>query len=302
MHGGDVKTENAIVSAASAQQVGRLVHAWDVPRVCVPLMAMHTLRSLVPPALPTTPPACLLLQLLDAVAAGDTAAIGASIATCARSGRALPVSPAAMLVAAVKLQQPAVAALLLEDGAPVSFACSQLGPADRAALTDGGCSVDGMGHLCPLSIAVRQQNLEVCRLLLRHGAPAGCAADGEPLLLHYLDAVAAAAGSRPASAAGASSSGSAAGSVCGGGGSHGGGGGGGRSPAVVRELLISLENRLQLLQLLLSAGSCPFQPSSGPLADRSFLSGAPLPPFACRLAWLAPRRLLRRACLPALTA
>ncbi len=67
------------------------------------------------------------------------------------------------------------------------------------ALNSAGISADGVGHLSPLAISVRQQNLEMTRLLLRYGAPPGMRTAGLPLLLHFHEAATAAAAMGPPS-------------------------------------------------------------------------------------------------------
>lgn len=178
--------------------------------------------------------------------------------------------------------------MMLSMGAPAHLACGQLAAADRAALAAAGVSVDGACHLCPLSIAVRQQHVEMCRLLLQYGAPASRAADGLPVLLHFLEAAGAAgaAGGRPAASTGPGSTTSGG---TGGGGSHGmpsraatpGGSmpsgqhsrGSRGSAEGLAAFLQSLEHQLQLLQLLLSSGSCPLEHPMPPHPARCFLSG-----------------------------
>lgn len=53
--------------------------------------------------------------------------------------------------------------------------------------------------MSPLAISVRQQNLEMTRLLLRYGAPPGMRTAGLPLLLHFHEAATAAAAMGPPS-------------------------------------------------------------------------------------------------------
>lgn len=66
---------------------------------------------------------------------------------------------------------------------------SPIVPHAQVALNSAGISADGVGHLSPLTISVRQQNLETTRLLLRHGAPPLARVAGLPLLLHFHEAV-----------------------------------------------------------------------------------------------------------------
>lgn len=61
----------------------------------------------------------------------------------------------------------------------------------QVALSSAGISADGVGHLSPLAISVRQQNLQIVRLLLRYGVLPSMPIAGLPMLLHFHEAVAA---------------------------------------------------------------------------------------------------------------
>lgn len=227
------------------------------------------------------------MQLIETAVSGNTIALIDMLSACARQSAPWPVASATLLFAAVKTQQREVANMMLSMGAPAHLACRQLVPGDQAALAAAGISVDGASHLCPLTVAVRQQNLDMCRLLLSYGAPASRSADGLPVLLHFLDAIACAGGPAPSAGPGSTTSGGGGdGTSSRGTASRAATPGGsmpsrslsrpsrGTGPDDLAAYLQSLENQLQMLHLLLAGGSCPLErPRHSPTDSRCFLSG-----------------------------
>jgi hypothetical protein len=206
------------------------------------------------------PPTVSAEELIDAIAGEEECAV-ALLRSCKASG-ALPLSLGACLFAAVKLRRTTVVKALLEGGAPAHNIVGELPPADLVALRQGGVAPDGVHHWSPLVIAVRQQSLEVVRMLLEHGAPAGLAVDGTPLLLHLNAVLESTTPSNSGSGAAAGSSGSDA--PFGGNDSSLAGG--------VLQANLRVEERLQLLLLLLRHQADPLQPCEA-APQRCFLTG-----------------------------
>lgn len=135
---------------------------------------------------PAAHPAIAADALLDAIACGRTKDLAGMLA--ALRAAPWPISPAACLLAAVKLRQAPVVAQLLAAGAPPQFLAAELPAADLAALSAAGISADGLGAWSPLVIAVRQHSHLITRMLLLRGASAHLPAGGLPLLLHFYHA------------------------------------------------------------------------------------------------------------------
>ncbi|KAL4443996.1 hypothetical protein ABPG75_011733 [Micractinium tetrahymenae] len=175
-----------------------------------------------------------------------------SSGTSSTSQSAAASGAALLVLEAIATDAPVTVFSLLE------FTVAELPAADVVALNSAGISADGVGHLPLLAISVRQQNLEITRLLLRSGALASLRIAGLPLLLHYHDAAAAAAGRSPGTPALLGSTAHLAASVSDGGAtsSIGAGGTGGASSSSGSD---ELDKRLQLLQLLLQHGADPLQ-------------------------------------------
>ena len=205
-------------------------------------------------------------SLLEAISTGHLPALGAAAAACAAAG-AWPLSPAACLVAAVKLRQEEAVAQMLAHGASPEMLVADLAEGERGVLGRAGISVDGICHMSPLVVAVRQQSLVVARMLLMCGAPAGTGLDGVPLLLHFHAA---------ANAAAAASSGSCISSTtCSGAraSGHDTASAGGASP-YDRAFEAAGEEQMQLLWALLCSGADPLAAPLVPTAaPQNFLTG-----------------------------
>lgn len=204
------------------------------------------------------------LLVLEAIATNSSVAFANLLEVFAAGS--WPISKAALLFAAVKLGRSTIAEQLLARGAPASFVVAKLPAADHVALNSAGISADGVGHLSPLTISVRQQNLETTRLLLRHGAPPLARVAGLPLLLHFHEAVMATASFGRPSGQLAPLSRAASLTVSGGdGGVTSGMGAGSQGDGIcgngsdMTSMMQELDERLQLLLELLQGGADPLQ-------------------------------------------